>query len=293
MDWVPSEEDCRRTFEWIRWKGEITCSHCNHDKVYIMKPHKLYKCAKCRREFSLFHNTIFKHSKITFRQWIKAIQIMAEAGKGISSYKMAEQIGTTQPNALYVQRRIRKAMHNNPEFRRQMQGIVEIDETFVGGRNKNRHWDKKVKGTQGKGSMKDKSSIVGFIERGTGFVRLFHFRKFIQNGIQGVVKSVVRKGDMIATDEEHLYTGLDSHFTHGTCNHGAYKYVVDDAHTNSIEGFWSEMKKKIIGIHHNVPRKKYVLSYCREVAFRHNTREMRNSDRFQMLLGQFLLAEMG
>lgn len=290
LDFMPSEEVCRKHFEELRWKGEITCVHCNHNKLYLLAKYKRYKCAKCKKQFSALHGTFFKHSKLSFRQLLLAAKTMNEQN-GISSYKLAKIIETTPDNALYVQRRIRNAMHNNPEFKRKMKGTVEIDETFVGGKNRNRHWNKRIKGCQGKGSMKDKAAVVGFIERGTGFVRLFHFRKFIQNGIQGVVRSVVKKGNVVSTDEDHMYTGLNRYFTHGTCNHGAYQYVIGQYHSNTIEGFWRKLKSQIRHVHYGVSRE-YLITYCREIAFRHNTRRMPLTERFQLILSQFILGEM-
>lgn len=287
LDMMPSEEVCRKHFEQMRWNGEITCVYCNHGKVYNLTKYKRYKCAKCKKQFSLLHGTIFKHSKLSFRQWILAIQTMNQS-IGISSYKLAVIIETTSDNALYVQRRIRKAMDNNPEFRRQMKGWVEIDETFVGGKNKNRHWDKKVKGCQGKGSMKDKASIVGFIERATGFVRLFHFRKFKKGSFQAIIRAIVKKGETISTDEYEMYPGLDKDYKHGCCNHSQKKYVDGENHTNTIEGFWRKLKTTITSIHIQVSRE-YLIDYCREIAFRHNTRKMAFQERFSMILSQFVL----
>lgn len=266
----------------IRWNGNITCAHCSHDKVYELKgANKRYKCASCRKQFSSTKGTIFENSPISLQKWFVAIYIMTEHKKGISSLQLSKDISVTQKTAWFMLQRIRFALATKSFDAPKMDTIVECDETYIGGKNKNRHASKKVKNAQGR-SVKDKAPVFGLVER-NGRVVAMKVSNTTQAEIHPIINQYVAEGTKVMTDEWKAYKGLDKRFTHAIVKHGEGIYVVGDAHTNTIEGFWSLLKRGIIGIYHNVSVK-HLDKYIDEFEFRYNNRESSNLERFDNML---------
>ncbi|WEK71014.1 MAG: IS1595 family transposase [Candidatus Chryseobacterium colombiense] len=226
----PTEEKCIEYLESIRWNGHIDCPHCGStEKIYKFKDNRTYKCANCKRNFSVTKNTIFERSHIPLKKWFVAIYLFASHKKGISSHQLARDLDITQPNAWFLLHRIRFAMNNNPDFKRVMNGIIEIDETYVGGKNKNRHWSKRIPNSQGR-SLADKSAIFGILSRESGVIT-FHAKQLPKKGLQAIIKAKVAENAIVNTDEYRAYLGLNKFFTHKVVNHGAYQYANGDIHT--------------------------------------------------------------
>lgn len=275
-----TEERCREYLADLRWRGKPKCPHCdNEGKVWINKDGKKYKCSACKKQFTVTVGTIFHGTRIELRDWFYAIFLFGNHKKGISSVQIAKDIGITQKSAWYMLQRIRQIMR---ERNGKLFGEVEVDETFVGGKNKNRHYDKKVRGNQGR-ALIDKSAIYGFVERG-GRVRTVHLKKLKGKGMRLILSKFVDQDSIVYSDEYKNYNGLDDIFrSHNVVNHGIGQYVDGDNHTNTIESFWSGLKKGIIAIYHSVSKHK-LFRYCYEFEFRWNMRGERMSMVFERMI---------
>lgn len=281
----PTEEASRKYLEKILWNGHPVCPFCSHQKVYSFKDGKTHKCAECKKNFTVLKGTIFERSHIPLNKWFYAIYLFASHKKGLSSHQLARDIEITQSNAWKMLHRIRIVMNNNKQFKQVLDGIVEIDETFVGGKNRNRHWNKKVKNSQGRATI-DKAPVLGLISKG-GHVLTIPIRRLKKKGMQLLIRNKVKPGATIVTDEFLNYRGLDKYFDHKKVNHGAYQFTEGEFTTNSIEGFWTWLKRGIFGIYHSVS-KKFLFRYCDEYEYRYNTRAYSEDLRFDTLLQQTL-----
>jgi transposase-like protein len=281
VDYFKSEKDYIKFLQNARWGNRVVCPHCNHDTIYTFSDSIRFKCASCKSLFTVKTNSIFADSKISFRKWFIAYYYIVNHKKGISSHQLGRDIKVTQKTAWFMLQRIRSGMtngiFNSPigEY-----DVVEIDETFVGGKNKNRHWDKKVKNSQGR-SFKDKTPVLGMLERG-GKVKVAAISDTKRKSIQPLVKKNVIMGSTVVTDEWWAYRTLYTTYEHSFVNHGARQYVDGTTHTNTIEGFWSLFKRAIYGIYHSISAK-YLQFYVAESAFRYNTRKMSQSTRMFLL----------
>jgi transposase-like protein len=199
--------------------------------------------------------------------------------KGISSCQLARDLNITQKTAWYVLKRIHNCL--DIECIECLKHEVEADETYIGGKNKNRHKDKKVEGAQGR-STKDKKPVFGLAQR-NGIV----FAKVVDNTqsetIYPIIHKSLHKETTVYTDEYGVYVKLGAYFPHEIVNHGAGKYVIGNAHTNTMENYWSHLKRMIIGIHHQVSPKHLQL-YVDCQSFRYNTRKISDSQRFNLFL---------
>ena len=275
-----TEEKCRQYLSELRWKGNPRCPHCNHDeKIYTYKDNRLYKCSSCKKQFTVTVGTIFHRTHIDLRDWFYAIYIFVNHKKGVSSIQMSKDLNISKKSAWFLLQRIRQAMK---ERGGKLSGIVEVDETFVGGKNKNRHYNKKFKNSQGR-SLVDKCGIYGFVER-NGRVRTIHLRKMKGRGMKLLLRKFVDVNSVIHSDEYKGYIGLDKMFKeHNIVNHGLGQYVIGNSHTNTIESFWSSLKKGITSTYHSVSKQK-LFRYCYEFEFRWNTRKLNDNNRFIYLL---------
>jgi transposase-like protein len=282
MESNPTEEACRNHFKLMRLSQGLYCPHCgNQDKkIYEFKDGLNYKCSDCKKNFSLTKGTIFERTHIPLKKWFVAI-IMFLDKKSLSSPYLSRELDIACSNAWHVLHRLRKMMNNYKKEK--LEGVVEIDETFVGGLNKNRHYNKRKKGIQGR-STKDKAPVLGLLQRG-GEIRLLNVERLKKRSLELLIRNKVKEGSIVATDEYNNYNDLYKYFDHTRCNHGAYQYVNGISHTNSLEGFWSQIKRAIKGTYHWVSRKLLKL-YCYEYAFRYNTRTLKLGEKFERILTQ-------
>ena len=282
ITYFKDEQMCREYLEQIRWDGNITCPYddCKYDKVFKYSNGKVYCCAKCERQFSIRVGTIFENSKISLQKWFAAIYLITSHKKGVSSLQLHKDIGVTQKTAWFMLHRIRHSLgfHTSTE---KLNGICEADETYVGGQEKNKHKDKKTKGTQGR-SVKTKIAIAGIVERG-GELRA----KKVDNTSGLILKPFILDnlddGSRLNTDEWLGYKGLSKIFDHQIVKHNMKQYVVGDVYTNTMESFWALLKRGITGIYHSMSSK-HIQSYIDEFVFRYNTRGYNESYRFDVML---------
>jgi len=279
LDYFKEESTCKNYLAKQRWPdGVVTCPHCESKKVYITN--RGYKCAnkECHKKFTVISGTIFENTKIGLRTWFAAMYLCTAHKKGISSLQLSRDLHLTQKTAWFVLHRIREMLSENaPEL---LEGVVEVDETYVGGKNKNRHADKKTKEGE-----KDKTAVVGVLQR-TGNVSTHVVEETTAEVLHPIVKSSVSEKAILVTDGYKSYAGLDKLYKHITVNHteGNYKTQIY-FHTNNIENFWSLLKRGIIGIYHNISPK-HLHRYCDEFSYRYNSRKIKDTTRFELSVGR-------
>jgi transposase-like protein len=279
LDTFKDEQSCIDYLEAVRWNGNPISPFDATSKVYKCSGNR-YKCKNTGKYFNVKVGTFFEDTKIPLRKWFAALYTFSSDKKGISSHQLAKHIDVTQKTAWFILHRLRFAF-DTPDFKKELTNIVEVDETFMGGQEKNKHEYKKTKGTQGR-STKTKKPILGMMER-DGNVQAVVVENTQQNSIQPIIEGVVGSGTHIMTDEWQGYRGLKNTFKHSVINHGAKEFVNGMAHTNNIECFWSHLKRTIDGTYHSVSWK-HLQSYVNESTLRYNTREYATCNRFQLVL---------
>lgn len=276
----PDEMTCIKHFEALRWADGAYCPHCGSVKVYHFSDGKTHKCGDCRKRFSIKVGTIFEDSKVPLQKWFMAIWLITSHKKGIASTQLAKDISVTQKTAWFMLHRLRHAARTK-SFNAPLDGTVEADETFVGGKEKNKHNSKKLKA--GRGAV-GKTPVLGVKSR-DGEVRFEKAEELTGGVAKDMVRRNVKAGTVLITDEARAYQGLDGEFNHYTVNHSAGEYVRHYFfHTNSIESAWALLKRQIIGIHHFVSPK-HLQRYLDEMMFRQNRREVGEGNRVNMMLG--------
>jgi hypothetical protein len=274
----PDEKTCIEHLEAIRWNGNVVSPFDPASKVYKCAGFK-YRCKNTEKYFNVRTGTIFGDSKIPLQKWFMAIYLVNSHKKGISSHQLARDINITQKSAWFLLHRIRYAFdHEN--FKKTFSDVVQADEAFIGGKNKNRHASKKVPNSPGRAHI-DKTPVLGLMEY--GHVSLTVMPNTQAETMRPIIKKQVAKGAILVSDEYDPYRWLRSHCFHIIVNHSRGQYVNGAFHTNSIEGFWSLFKRGIIGIYHQVSRK-HLHRYCAEFAYRYNSRKIGDPVRFNLCL---------
>ena len=281
MEAFPDEQSAIDHLRAIRWGQDdenAHCPHCGSTRVMHFSDRKTHKCHECRKRFSIKVGTIFEDSKIPLRKWFMAIWLITSHKKGVASTTLARDIKVTQKTAWFMLHRLRHAARTK-SFNRPLEGTVEIDETFHGGKDKNKHADKRT-GTRGPSG---KAVVWGALER-NGEFRAFHLTSL--KDVKAAVNTHVAEGSIVLTDEYPGYKGLSERYYHRTVNHSAGEYGYGFYfHINSIEGAWSHIKRQIYGIHHWISDK-HLGRYLSEMTWRYNRREMEEGDRLNALLGR-------
>lgn len=265
----PNEEACIKHLEAINWHGKPISPFDKMSKVYKLKNGD-YRCKNTGKNFTVKTGTMFEKTKIDLQRWFVAIWLVVNHKAGLSSYQLAKDINVTQKTAWFMLTKIRHNMYKDEieKFR----GIVQMDETYVGGKNKNK-WNK---GTQGR-SLKEKTPVVGVLTEDRVYPVVTYDAS--QKTLHLLVFGLIEEGSTLVTDGWAGYNGLSHLYTRVIIEHSKGLYAKDGFHTNGIEGFWSHLKRGIKGIYH-VVSPKYLQMYCNEFAYRYNTRTLTDMQRF-------------
>lgn len=286
MEAFPTEESCIRYFETLRWGDKIVSPFDSSSKVYKCANGK-YKCRNTGKYFDVKTRTVFASTKLPLRLWVYAIFIFMSHKRGISSCQLARDLGVTQKTAWNMLHKIRQFMDS--QNRQRLSGEVEVDETFVGGKNKNRHKDKKVEKCQGR-SFKDKKPVFGMLQR-KGNLTAIVVEDTKAKTLKPIITQYIKFKSVIYTDGWD-YGGISENYTQQTVDHGAkfYGMTVRDidgneisVNTNSIECTWSHFKRMIFGTYYQVS-KRHLQRYVDEFVFRFNTRNVGEFERFELFL---------
>ncbi len=265
---------CRAFLKEQRWGDNVVCPYCGHQHCYT-RADGSFRCPECKKNFSVLVGTIFENTKIALVKWFAAMYLISSHKKGVSSHQLARDIDVTQKTAWFILHKVRTLYAQGTT---ELTEEVECDEAYIGGRESNKHQSKKTEGTQGR-SLKTKSAVFGMVERGGALIA----RKVADTKsatLSPIIRQFVKAGSRVFTDEYIGYNSLyESEYSHAIVHHNAKEFVVDDAYTNTIEGFWSQLKRMIFGIYHFVSAK-YLQRYVDEAVFRYNTREYKESVRF-------------
>lgn len=270
------DESCRDYLVRMLWNGKPRCPHCGNKKnIYTYTTRPVYKCGnpECYKQFRVTTGTIFEDSKISLVLWFDAIRLMVVTKKGISSIELAKELGVTQKSAWYMLQNIRLAM-SNKKASKMLGGIVEVDETYIGGKKKG--------GKRGRGTTKTK--VFGMLER-NGDIRMMRVDDVSSHTLHPIIFDNVEIGSLIMSDEWKAYNNLDGFYARGVINHGKRHYADGDIHVNTLEAAWGLLKRALKGIYHR-PSEKYMNNYCSEFEFRYNNRKKQFHIQFKDLIKQ-------
>ena len=263
----------------MRWPDGPACERCGGMEHSYLSTRRVWKCKGCKRQFSVKVGTIFEDSPLGLNKWLPAVWLIANSKNGISSHELGRSLGITQKSAWFMLHRIRLALQAG-NFDK-IDGIAEIDETFIGGKARNMHKAERARKITGTGG-KDKTVVVGALERG-GKVRATVAADRSKRTLQGFVREHVTEGAAVYTDALNSYTGLERDYEHETVDH-AVEYVSGQVHSNGIENFWSLLKRGLHGTYVSV-EPFHLFRYLDERVFTFNMRDMTDLGRFTYTLG--------
>ena len=265
----PDDETARTWFEHQRWQDKPWCPHCGSFKIGTCI-HKTmpWRCGEkdCRKRFSVRVGTFMEDSKLGYRTWAIAFYLLSTSPKGVSSVQLGKLLGVTQKTAWFLAHRIRRAFEEYHRAEDEMAGPVEVDETFVGGRETNKHADKKL--NMGRGPV-GKTIVAGVLDRATNTVSAAVVPNIRRATLDPFVRGRIADGATVYTDENPAYDAIPNR---EAVAHGRGEYVRGDCHINGAESFWAVLKRGYKGIHHKMSPK-HLQRYLHEFAGRHNLRD--------------------
>lgn len=263
------EEKCRTYLEQLRWPEGVKCLRCQSDKISRIYTRGLFTCDACGYQFSVKVGTIFHDSHLPLTKWFLAIYLMSESRKGVSANQLKRTLGVAYKTAWYLCHRIRAAVADADTSL--LSGIIELDETYIGGKAKNMHKDVRGRKVTGRGPS-GKAMVLGAIERG-GKIRLRVDKRADRETLHAFVKSIAApEAECFMTDEHKGYEGIaDENTRHETVKHSEEEWVRGECHTNTVENAWSLFKRSVVGSYHQVSAK-HLERYLDEFEFRFNNR---------------------
>jgi len=275
-------ETCIRFFAEIRWPDGVTCPRDGSKEVWTIRSKArrmtLWRCKACRKQFTVKVGTIFEDSPLGLDKWLPAFWLELASKKDFSSYQLARAIKVTQRTAWFMLHRIRAVMQT--ENGGPLSGEIEVDETFIGGKEKFKHASKRKH--LGRGAV-GKAAVMGLLER-HGQIRAKSVRSTAKHDLQAEIMDTVTAGSTIYSDALKSYDGLESEYIHEVIDH-AEAFVNGRIHTNGLENFWSLFKRTIYGTHHSVEAF-HLDRYLDSATYRFNTRKMKDGERFATALAQ-------
>jgi transposase-like protein len=292
VKYYSDEQVCIDSVASLRWpNGKPVCPKCGVEegerKHYWLNTQKRWKCYACRKQFSVKVDSLFEDSPLSLDKWLIALWMLCNCKNGVSSHEIARELGIAQKSAWHLLHRLRSALQS-PDGGKLGSGgeVIEVDETFIGGKARNMHKGKRKAAMEHR--HKGKIVVMGMLER-NGVVRTEIVGDRDKATLQGIVKQHVAPGARVMSDELLAYNGLSDEYIHQIINH-AVEYVKGEIHTNSMENFWSLVKRQLNGTYISV-EPFHLFRYLDEQAFRYNNRATKerpftNSDRFAMALSQ-------
>lgn len=273
-----SNTECLAYLKTELWKCEkpSACPRCGHTKSYAYADKHTYRCSGCKKKFNILTNTIYENTKIPLNKWFAAIWLCSSYKRGVSSVQLAKEVGVTQKTGWFMIQRMRVMFTNmQPET---LEGLVCADECFVGGKNKNRHYNKRFRGYAAKG-MSEKINVFGVLEIG-GRVKSISVPNVQRGTLLPLIRKFVKPDSTLMTDEDNAYSRMPWCYNHKVCNHQRYEYVSpEEATTNPIENYWSHVKRAVIGTYYHISRK-HIDRYLAEFDYKFNTRNETDESRF-------------
>ena len=283
------EAEAYKLIESIRWPNGPICPHCGTvGHAYLLEPRagarttrkgtvshrRLWKCGACRKQFSVLVGTIFEDSKVPLSKWLLTIHLLCSGKNGVSAHELHRTLGVAYRTAWFMAHRIRYAMER-PALGDKLAGIIEADETYIGGR---------AKGKRGRGAL-NKTPVVTLVERG-GEARSKAMHKVTAENVGDMLQEHVEAHARLMTDSAPVYTGPGATFaSHETVNHPEGEYVRGDAHSNTVEGFFSQLKRSIDGTYHHVSER-HLDRYLAEFDYRYSNRHIKDGERTTQTIAQ-------
>ncbi|MGA7873427.1 MAG: IS1595 family transposase [Candidatus Binatus sp.] len=270
----PTEADCIAHIENVRWHGKPICPYCGSDRSTAMPKEQRHHCNNCKTSFSATVKTIFHHTHLPLQKWFLALSLILNAKKGIAARQLGRDLEVNKDTAWFMAMRIRRAMEEQPDQRALLRGVVEVDETYIGGkpRKSNKRGDDTHGNKRGRGTKK--LAVVGAVERDGKVVTRLVPNVRAKTLTQFIREHVEADGTTVMTDQMQSYWGLSAFIQHKSVNHQV-EYVSGNIHTNTVESYWALLKRGVMGQYHRIS-KRYLPRYLDEFSYRYNNRKASN-----------------